>query len=354
MNTGSQPLVSVLTPVYNGAEYLAECIESVLAQTYQTWKYIIVNNCSTDNTLEIARKYADQDDRIRIVSNREFVGVIENHNIAFSLVPEESKYCKVVSADDYLFRDCVERLVDVAEQNPRVAIVASYAINDRGIHWIGLSPDRSLLEGREACRLYLLGAVDPFGAPTSLLYRSDLLRLRDAFYPGSLPNADFAACLIALRDADFAFVHQILSYERIHGEAISSAVLFMNGFLIDRLQFLREYGPTYLERKEIESREKELLRALYKNLAVAAVNLKGMDFWNYQRERLEPIGYPISRTRLAAAVSGKLADLLLNPKQTLEKVLRRRKNGGNSTMGMRRSGEWISHTDPGPCADVLK
>ena len=47
----TQPLVSVVTPVYNGQAYLAECIESVLAQSYSNWQYTVVNNCSTDATL---------------------------------------------------------------------------------------------------------------------------------------------------------------------------------------------------------------------------------------------------------------------------------------------------------------
>src|SRR5439155_14855095 len=103
MSIHSQPLVSVVTPVYNGEKYLSECIESVLAQTYQNWEYIIVNNCSTDNSLEIAQGYAKKDPRIGIHNNPEFVGVIQNHNIAFRQVASASKYCKVVHADDWLF-----------------------------------------------------------------------------------------------------------------------------------------------------------------------------------------------------------------------------------------------------------
>jgi len=72
-NKSSQPLVSVLTPVYNGAEFLSECIESVLAQTYQNWEYTIVDNCSTDGTAEIARRYAAKDSRIRLHQNTEFL-----------------------------------------------------------------------------------------------------------------------------------------------------------------------------------------------------------------------------------------------------------------------------------------
>jgi glycosyltransferase involved in cell wall biosynthesis len=57
MSTANEPFVSIITPVYNGEAYLRECIESVLAQTYSNWEYIVVNNCSTDGTLRIAEGY---------------------------------------------------------------------------------------------------------------------------------------------------------------------------------------------------------------------------------------------------------------------------------------------------------
>ena len=59
-----QPLVSVLTPVFNGEPYLVQAIESVLAQTYTNWEYVLVDNASTDRTAEIIQRYVDKDPRI--------------------------------------------------------------------------------------------------------------------------------------------------------------------------------------------------------------------------------------------------------------------------------------------------
>src|SRR5437764_11981376 len=115
MNTASQPFVSIVTPVYNEARYLSECIESVLAQTYQNWDYTIVNNCSTDESLEIASQYAVKDRRIRVHRNQQFLPPIANYNIALQQISPESKYCKVVLEDDWIFPDCLETMVAVAE-----------------------------------------------------------------------------------------------------------------------------------------------------------------------------------------------------------------------------------------------
>src|SRR5262245_15494806 len=96
-----ESLVTVLTPVHNGGQYLAQCIDSVLAQAYQNWEYIIVNNCSSDHSLQIAQRYAAQDRRIRVLDNDRFVTLAENHNIAFQQIGPDSRYCKVLHADDW-------------------------------------------------------------------------------------------------------------------------------------------------------------------------------------------------------------------------------------------------------------
>lgn len=105
----AHPFVSVVTPVYNGGKYISECIESVIDQTYTNWEYVILNNCSTDNTLEIAKKYARDDERIRIYNNDEFLKQIPNWNAALQKISGNSKYCKEVHADDWLVPECLEK-----------------------------------------------------------------------------------------------------------------------------------------------------------------------------------------------------------------------------------------------------
>lgn len=72
------PLVSFVTPFYNTEQYLEECIESVLRQTYGNWEYVLLNNCSTDKSVQIAERYARQyPDRIRLEHNSEFLAGTE-------------------------------------------------------------------------------------------------------------------------------------------------------------------------------------------------------------------------------------------------------------------------------------
>src|SRR5271165_1069131 len=156
MSTASQPLVSIVTPVYNEAGYLADCIESVLAQTYQNWDFTIIDNCSTDGSLEVALRYAAKDPRIRIHQNQQFLRVIPNHNVALRQISAESKYCKVVLGDDWIFPNCLEQMVAVAEAHPSVGIVGAYVLEGQRVACTGLPYPSPLVCGREICRRHLL------------------------------------------------------------------------------------------------------------------------------------------------------------------------------------------------------
>ena len=76
-------LVSIITPSYNSAEFIAETIESILAQTYTNWELLITDDCSTDNTKDIVTKYIQQDNRIKFfrLENNSGAGVARNNSI---------------------------------------------------------------------------------------------------------------------------------------------------------------------------------------------------------------------------------------------------------------------------------
>ena len=109
MNSNSQPLVSIVTPLYNAEPYIAECIESIISQTYPNWEYIIVNNCSTDKSLYIAEKFAKENSQIKIFNNSKFITLFQNWNYAIQHISEKSKYCKLVHADDWLFLNAFQK-----------------------------------------------------------------------------------------------------------------------------------------------------------------------------------------------------------------------------------------------------
>lgn len=315
----SEPFVTVVTPVYNGESFLAECIESVLAQDYANWEYIIVNNCSTDRTLELAERYAKQDSRIRVVANQVFFSLIENHNHALHQISPESEYCKVVSADDHLLSQCLGKMVRFAAQHPAVGIVGSYQQSDTKTKWKGLPENVSVLPGREACRLGLLQEVHFFGNPTSLLYRSDLIRKTASFFPHSDPNADTSACYANLCDCDFGFLHEVLSVERVHEGQVTKSVEQLNGGDLAYIETLIQYGPLYLSETELTRRLKELLADYYRLLGGCLLKMKRRDFWEFHKAGLSRIGYSLDRRKVLFEAIRELVTELRMPVTALRK-----------------------------------
>lgn len=298
-NSMFQPLVSVVTPVYNGEKYLAECIESVLAQSYQNWEYIIVNNCSTDRSLKIAERYAEKDIRIRIYNNKNLLPVLMNHNHALRQISSESDYCKIVQADDWLFLQCLELMVRVAQANPSIGIVGSYGLLGTRVVCDGLPYPSEFVHGRELCRLTLLGQVYPFRRPTSLLIRSDLIRKHKSFYNEAFLHADVAVCYELLQDYDFGFVHQVLTFIREHEQSVTStAVSSFKKLLLSNLDLLAKYGPVYLSPEEYKKRLKQKLTEHYRFLARSLFMLRSKVFWKYHKNGIQQIGYKFSIPRL--------------------------------------------------------
>lgn len=126
-------LVSVLMTAYNREKYIAEAIESVLSSTYQNFELIIVDDCSVDNTVAIARSFAEKDDRISLFINESNLGDYPNRNKAASFA--RGKYLKYLDSDDIMRHDCLDIMVSGMEANPECAFgVSSRSLDTIQVH----------------------------------------------------------------------------------------------------------------------------------------------------------------------------------------------------------------------------
>lgn len=323
MTSRRQPLVSVVTPVYNGEKCLRACIESVLAQTHTNWNYTIVNNCSTDRTLDVAHEYAARDSRIRVRSNDTFARVTRSYNNAVRQISDDSAYCKVVAADDWLAPDCLEQMVGLAEEHPSVAIVGAYGLRGTRVLWTGLPYPSTVVVGRDLCRQRLLGGPYVFGTPTAVLYRSCLVRDRPVFYNESNLHGDSEVCFELLEHHDFGFVHQVLSFQGEQSDSLTSFSEMIQTYRPWILYELVKFGPKYLTADELSKRITKHLGDYYRYLGWQVYKRRGSDFWKFHREKLAAVGYPLSRSRLAGAMASYALDALLNPKSAAERLVNR-------------------------------
>jgi len=115
------PTVSVCLPLYKGAKYLGEAIESVLAQTYSDFELLIGDDCSPDDSARIMKEYAARDSRIKVWTNDTNLGHYGNYNACIKRVT--GKYVKLFAQDDVLLPRMLERFVDVMEKNPNVTLI---------------------------------------------------------------------------------------------------------------------------------------------------------------------------------------------------------------------------------------
>lgn len=125
-NNYIESLVSIITPAYNSEKYIEECIKSVLDQTYNNWELIIVNDFSIDKTYEVAKKYADNDSRIKVINNSKNEGVSYSRNTAIQ--QSRGQYLAFLDSDDSWKSEKLEIQVNFMRENNYSFTFTSYEI----------------------------------------------------------------------------------------------------------------------------------------------------------------------------------------------------------------------------------
>jgi glycosyltransferase involved in cell wall biosynthesis len=301
------PRVSVLTPVYDGAAYLAECIESVLAQTFRDFEYVVVDNASTDGSLAVAESYARKDERVRVVHHDRHLPVVASWNRALGAVSSHSDYLKMVCADDWLFPECLERMVALMEAHPSVGLVSAYRLDDRHVNLDGLPHPSTVVPGRELGRRSMTTGPYVFGSPTSVLFRGRFFRSAPAFFNDASLHPDVEACYAILRESDFGFVHQVLSFTRRHDETVTSRLARrLNSYLLGQIEVVLRHGRAFLDEEEYALVLARRLRRHRRFLLKSLLRRRDPAFWDFHERGLDRLGLKSGLAR----IGGRAARLL--------------------------------------------
>lgn len=323
----TSPFVSVVTPFYNTEDYLVQCIESVLNQSYDNWEYVLVNNCSTDGSVQIAEHYAKlYPGKLRLEHNKTLVPQVQNYNGALQLISPDSKYCKVVQADDFLFPECLRMMVEAAEQSPTIGVVGSYSLEGRRVAFDGLPYPSNFVNGTTIGRLYFLEDLYLFGSPTQLLLRSDLIRSRTPFYDETrYPFEDALVAFDLMRQYNFGFVHEVLTFTRRDNDSMMVRVASLDYSLPFNLMMLGWIGSSFLKPDEYNDQVRKKERLYADVLVNGVIALKGRDFWRFHEGMLKQLGYSFKSPHVWHCLFLGLIDSIFSPK-----------NAGNFQLGFQR------------------
>jgi teichuronic acid biosynthesis glycosyltransferase TuaG len=206
-----EPLVSIITPLYNSEKYIAETIESVLAQTYSNWEMIIVDDCSKDNSTKIVEEYQKKDRRIKLYRNEINKGVSYTRNRAIDL--SQGKYIAFLDSDDLWKKEKLEKQIKFMEEKNVVLSYTAYEkINEDGSKRGEVRvPDK--LDYEELLKNCLIGFL-------TAIYRKE--ELKDFKFINSKAE-DYIFWLSILKRINYAYgLNEILASYRVLNNSRSS------------------------------------------------------------------------------------------------------------------------------------
>ncbi len=255
----SNPLVSVCTPVYNGEEFLEECIKGVLNLTYRNFEYLIIDNASTDKTALIIEKYRKIDSRVKVYRNEKTISKIENINLCAEYTSGNAKWIKYALADDYFFPNCLEEMVRVGESDDHIGLISAYRMagkSGREVTNMGLPIEQCVCDGDRILKEHILHRMRiASSSPSTLMYRKSFFCELNGFNT-KLRHCDVELAFKLLDGHKLGFVHYVLTksgrpkgnwvdYSIIHGIKIKEYMEF--GY-----KNIKDYKNVSFDNQELE------------------------------------------------------------------------------------------------------
>ncbi len=252
----NKPLVSILIPTYNRADYLGQSLDSALAQTYPNIEIIVHDDASTDDTPALLKQYSDP--RLRIIHTKNNHGMIGGWN--YIVGKSCGEYIKFLASDDLLAPNCVTELVSAALAHPAASLVTCQRqfIDEQGrpvrrggvIKKMGFSNKNIVVGGKEHAHWILTTLREnKIGEPTAVLYPTKLVKKVGGFDPQFSQFADFEYWIRLLQFGDLVYVHKPLCSFRSHAQSNTSAAICDGRFITEIFALIRKYykDPSFVK-----------------------------------------------------------------------------------------------------------
>ena len=208
------PEISVLMSVYNGIPFLKESIESILSQTFTNFEFIIIDDCSSDNSLSTIKNYAQNDNRIIYIENAKRLQLTKSLNIGMQVAT--GKYIARQDADDISLPNRFQSQIDYMKTNIKVGVLGTSAeyINEK---------DETILISRRPTNKAFLKWKLLFGNPlihSSVMFNSELVRSLGGYDPKLVRSQDYALWSKFSNITDISQLPDILIKHRKHSKSI--------------------------------------------------------------------------------------------------------------------------------------
>jgi glycosyltransferase involved in cell wall biosynthesis len=263
----TQPFISILITSYNREKFIAEAIESALASVFTDFELLVVDNCSIDNTFEIAKQFERIDSRVKVYQNQENIGQFRNRNLAASRA--NGLYLKYLDSDDLLYPYGLSILVKAALRYPDAGLLASVVSSEGTPFPIEIQPD-------ESYRRFFVAGSFPSVGPTDLLIKKSAFEAVTGFTIPSYAGTDVEFMLKLAAIYPIVMTEPGVAWYRVHNgqeihEAVSTSEYEINNFKCWTELLLHPNCP--LSRNDVDLAMKKLKRSQLRVVIKRALRL---------------------------------------------------------------------------------
>ena len=183
--------VSIITPSYNSTRFISQTIESVLAQTYQDWEMIVVDDCSTDNSCDVVERYSQKDSRIKLIKLQQNSGPAIARNRA--ILEARGRYIAFLDADDLWYPQKLEKQLNFMTENSLAFTYSSYDLMDEDGNDLGSFTTKKSISYKKMLKTCSVGCL-------TAIY--DTQKLGKIYMPDILKRQDYGLWLKILKEMD--------------------------------------------------------------------------------------------------------------------------------------------------------